>query len=98
MFVENLKKLIKDRKVSKTNFASYINTSRSTLDDYLNGTTFMPSDKIEKTAIFFNVTVGFLFGEEQYADPIEIHLRKKLAEISKQLDAQTKLMNKILIK
>jgi len=98
MFGKNLEKLIRDRKASKTKFAEYINTSRTTLNDYLNGTTFMPSDKIEKTAIYFNVTVGFLFGEEQYVDPIEIHLRKKLAEISKQLDAQSKLMNKILIK
>jgi transcriptional regulator with XRE-family HTH domain len=98
MFVENLKKLIKDRKVSKTNFAAYINTSRSTLDDYLNGTTFMPSDKIEKTAIYFNVTVGFLFGEDQSGQQIEQSLQKQLSEMNKQLSAQTKLLNKILSK
>jgi len=98
MFGKNLEKLIRDRKTSKTNFATYLGVSRSTLDDYLNEVTFMPSDKIEKTAIYFNVTVGFLFGEDQSGQQIEQSLQKQLSEMNKQLSAQTKLLNKILSK
>jgi transcriptional regulator with XRE-family HTH domain len=98
MFGKNLEKIIRDRKTSKTNFAAYLGVSRSTLDDYLNEVTFMPSDKIEKTAIYFNVTVGFLFGEDQSGQQIEQSLQKQLSEMNKQLSAQTKLLNKILSK
>ncbi len=98
MFGKNLEKLIRDRKTSKTNFAAYLVVSRSTLDDYLNEVTFMPSDKIEKTAIYFNVTVGFLFGEDQSGQQINLSLEQQLAKMSNQLIEQTELLNKLLSK
>lgn len=91
MFGKNLEKLILDRKESKTKFSAYLGISRSTLDDYLNEVTFMPSDKIEKTAAYFKVTVGSIFGETNQEAVSPKSINDQLSEINKKL---TRLLNK----
>lgn len=91
--------LIRIRKVSKLNFAAYLGIARTTLDDYLNGTTFMPSDKIEKTADYLNVSVGFLFGEvDDAGEFIDKSLRRQVAELTKQIKEQNKTLKEIQTK
>jgi transcriptional regulator with XRE-family HTH domain len=91
-----LDKLIRDRKTSKTAFCQYLGVARSTLDDYLNEVTFMPSDKVEKTAAYFKVSVAFLFGEvNEVGEYIDKPLRRQIAELTKQLAEQNKLLKEI---
>ena len=73
MFSKILDNLLHERKVTKSAFCKYLGISRTTLDDYLNGITFMPGDKIEKTAAFFGVTVGYLFGETPSDTTKQVH-------------------------
>jgi transcriptional regulator with XRE-family HTH domain len=93
MIQQILNNLLFERKVSKTEFSLYLGCSRSTLDDYLNGKTQMPADRIKKTAVFFGVSVGYLFGEENSGDGNNIQLKnlvleqeKKINELSKKIE------------
>ena len=63
MFPQTIEHLLVERKVSKSELAYHLESSRSTLNDYLSGKVPMPSDRIQKTADFFGVSVGYLFGE-----------------------------------
>lgn len=63
MLGKNLEKLIQERKANKTAFCKYLEISRTTLQEYLNENTYMTSDKIVKTSVYFGVTVASLFGE-----------------------------------
>ena len=65
MIAQTLHNLItaRDSKTTKKQFAEYLGITRATLDDYLTGKTCMTSDKIEKSAAYFGVSVGYLFGE-----------------------------------
>ena len=63
MFPQTISNLLVERKVSKSELAQHLESSRSTLNDYLSGKVPMPSDRIQKTANFFGVSVGYLFGE-----------------------------------
>jgi len=63
MFPQTIEHLLVERKVSKSELARHLASSRSTLNDYLSGKISMPSDRIQKTADFFGVSVGYLFGE-----------------------------------
>ena len=83
MFSKMLSSLINERKVSKTDFALYLGISRSALNDYLNDKTFMTSDKIVKTATFFGVSVGYLFGESKETD---VSLREMMHGQQKQIN------------
>ena len=88
MFGKNLEILIHNRKANKTAFCKYLEISRTTLQDYLNETTYMTSDKIVKTAVYFGVTVASLFGEEDdnYAliKEMIVNQQKQINEISAQ--------------
>ncbi len=68
---ETLTKLIEEKNATKTDVAKHIAVARNTLDDYLAGRTFMTSDKIEKIAQYFNVSISYLFGESN-TDAISI--------------------------
>ena len=63
MFPQTISNLLVERKISKQKLADYLESSRSTLNDYLSGKVPMPADRIQKTANFFGVSVGYLFGE-----------------------------------
>lgn len=63
MLGKNLEKLIQERKANKTAFCKYLEISRTTLQEYLSENTFMTSDKIVRTAVYFGVSVASLFGE-----------------------------------
>lgn len=88
MFGKNLEILIHNRKANKTAFCKYLEISRTTLQDYLNETTYMTSDKIVKTAVYFGVTVASLFGEEDdnYAliKEMIVNQQKQINEIAAQ--------------
>jgi transcriptional regulator with XRE-family HTH domain len=58
-----INELMESRGVRKTELSKYLNVARNTLDDYLVEKTYMTSDKIEKTAKFFEIPVGYFFGE-----------------------------------
>jgi len=92
MFGKNLDKLIRSRKTNKTDLCKHLEISRTTLGDYLNERTFMPSDKIEKTATYFEVTVGSLFGESNDQD---ISLRDLLIDQQRQINEIMKQMKQI---
>ncbi len=85
---KTLRHLIIDRKVSKTDFAKHLGVARSTLDAYLNGKTQMPADRIMLAARYFDVPVGYLFGENNN----DIANNKSIIETLKQ---QQKQINKL---
>jgi transcriptional regulator with XRE-family HTH domain len=96
MFAKTLENLILTRKVSKITFSRYLGIARSTLDGYLSGSTFMPSDKIEKTAAYFKVSIGFLFGEvDEEGEYIDKSLRRQIADLTKQVKEQNKILTEI---
>ncbi|NDV46143.1 XRE family transcriptional regulator [Paludibacter sp. 221] len=102
MLAQILTNLLHERKVNKTAFAKYLGIHRTTLEGYLSGKTFMPSDKIVKTAKYFNVTVAYLFGEakdvKQGGTDLKILLFKQQEQINKmsiQLEEQNKTINNI---
>ena len=91
-----LNKLIEERGTSKTHLAKHLKISRSTLDDYINGKTYMPSDKIEKTAKYFNVSIAYLFGEtDQTGKFVEQSMREHAAWLS-ELHKQANRINRKL--
>lgn len=88
--------LIREHKTSKTKFSAYLGISRSTLDDYLNERTFMPSNLIEKTAAYFGVSIAFLFGETtEMGKYVDKALREQLAEMA-ELTRKMKKLSKTL--
>ena len=93
MLGKNLEKLMTERKANKTAFCKYLEISRTTLHDYLNETTFMTSDKIVKTAVYFGVTVASLFGEDN--DDYSL-LREMLLTQQKQIAVMSQQIRKIL--
>ncbi len=93
MLGKNLNKLIVDRKTNKTDFCRYLEISRTTLQEYLNENTFMTSDKIIKTAVFFGVSVASLFGEAE--DNIS-SLRDMIVSQQRQINEINQQLKKIL--
>ncbi len=93
MLGNNLEKLIKERKANKSDLCRYLEISRNTLQEYLSENTFMTSDKIVKTAVYFGVSVASLFGEEEdnYAS-----LRDMLLNQQKQLNELNRIIKNIL--
>ena len=57
MLGKNLDKLIRERKANKSDLCRYLEISRNTLQEYLSENTYMTSDKIVKTAVYFGVSV-----------------------------------------
>ena len=83
MLGQNIERLIRERKESKVKVAKLIDVTRATLDNYLSGATFMPSDKIETIARHFGVNVGYLFGE---TDDFDSSVRKLLLDQQQQIN------------
>ncbi len=71
-FMERLKKLMQDRKVSGYRLAKDLNISNSTLRNWLSGRAGTPRDStMEKLANYFNVNRAWLkYGDEQHAPTI----------------------------
>jgi len=84
MFPKTISTLLFERKVSKTELALALGTSRSTLNDYLSGKTQMPADRIQAVARFFGVSVGSLFGENTVAAPVITVTKEDLHELVRQ--------------
>ena len=95
MFPKSIENLLYDRKITKSELARHINTSRTTLDDYLNSATQMPADKIQKTAAFFGVSVGYLFGECLQESEEMKSLKELIFEQQKQLNGIEKQLEKL---
>lgn len=93
MLGKNLEKLIQERKANKTAFCKYLEISRTTLQEYLSENTFMTSDKIVRTAVYFGVSVASLFGEveDNYSS-----LRDMLVTQQKQLNEMAEQMKRIV--
>ena len=72
-FRRNLKQLMSERNVAGTEIAELCGVSKAAVSGWLNGT-YQPSGiKINKIALYFGVTVGFLIGkEEMYVTPESI--------------------------
>lgn len=70
-------KLIEEKKVRKIELSNCLGIARNTLDDYLSEKTYMTSDKIEKLATFFGVTVSYLFGESNKSVELQLNEYKK---------------------
>ncbi len=88
-----LENLIHDRKISKTKLSAHLGIYRTTLDDYINEKTFMPSNLVEKTAAYFGVSISFLFGESSESGKyVDESLRQQVTELTKQI----KQLNKTL--
>lgn len=89
MLHQTLSHLIFERKVKKTDFAAYLDVSRSTLNAYLSGSWAIPSDKIEKAAAYFNVSPGYLFsGSEKDKSVWEVlkSQQKQIEKLNKKID------------
>lgn len=80
-----LSDLIYRNKVTKTELAAFLDVSRSTLDGYLNGTRPMPSDKIVLAAQYFNVSVGYLFGETDSSTSLQ-DLQCQMSDLAKKIE------------
>lgn len=97
MLGKNLEILIRERKANKTAFCKYLEISRSTLHEYLNESSFMTSDKIAKTAVYFGVSVASLFGEvdDKYASLCDmlVSQQRQINEITNQLKHVVKQKN-----
>ena len=92
MLAKTLDNLLHERKTAKSDFAQHIGVARTTLDRYLCEKTFMPSDKIIKTAAFFNVSIGYLFGEDRGEGKT---LQQQILEQQEQIKQLTKVVNSI---
>lgn len=86
MLHKNLSRLIFERDIKKTDLATHLGVSRVTLNYYLNGTWAVPSDVLEKTAAYFNVSIGSLFGETD----TDTDIQKQLKQQQKQTKTTTK--------
>lgn len=85
MFHNRLSNTLHQKKITKVDLANHLGISRSTLDGYLNGTRFMPSDKIELTARYLNVSVGYLFGEKDSNTSLQ-ELQNQLLKLAEKVD------------
>lgn len=85
MLTQTIIQLLSETGKTKTSLCNHLGIARTTLDDYLSGTTYMTSDKIEKAAEFFGVSVGYLFGEQSS--------KTSLSEIKKLMKKQQELLN-----
>ena len=82
-----LSNLIEEKKIKKTELSNYLDIARNTLDDYLSERTYMTSDKIEKIAAFFGVTVSFLFGESNKS------MEEQLKDCKKEIDRLNEIIS-----
>lgn len=85
MFHDRLSYLLHQKKITKVELANHLEIARSTLDGYLNGKTFMPSDKIQMTARYLNVSVGYLFGETDSGTSLQ-ELQNQLLKLAEKVD------------
>lgn len=94
MFGKNLEKIIRDQKTNKSALCRELNITRATLDRYLNGESFMPSDKIEITAKYLGVTVSQLFGENQRVGE-ELSLSTLIIDQQRQINEINQILKKM---
>lgn len=81
---ENISNLLIEKRQQKTKLAKHLGVARTTLDDYLNGITQMPADKLSACAEFFDVPVGRLFGEGTVRENnLAVILKKQQAELNR---------------
>lgn len=81
---EIISALLIEKRQQKTKLAKHLGVARTTLDDYLNGITQMPADKLLACAEFFQVPVGYLFGEDTIKDnTLSVIIKKQQADINK---------------
>ena len=80
---EIISALLVEKRQQKTKLALHLGVARTTLDDYLNGTTQMTADKLSACAEFFQVPVGYLFGEQTIKDNTLYILKKQQADLNK---------------
>ena len=89
MLGKNLDKIIRERKANKSDLCRYLEISRNTLQEYLSENTYMTSDKIVKTAVYFGVSVASLFGEveDNYSSlrDMLVTQQKQINEMSEQI-------------
>lgn len=93
MFHTRLSNILHQKKIAKVDLAKHLGISRATLDCYLNGIRFMSSDKIELTARYLNVSVGYLFGEEDSNTSLQ-DLQNQLISLSQKVDTIAKSLQK----
>lgn len=86
-----------ERKVTKTDFAAYLEVSRSTLDAYLSDKWPIPSDKIEMISAFFGVSPGYLFSGPETDKTIHETLKSQQEQIDKLTELVKKLANSMQI-
>lgn len=89
MIAEKIKILLAERRITKTALAESLDIRRGTLNDYLDEKTFMTEDKIIKTAEFFKISIGELFGEE---------ITNNDTSVIKLIEEQQKQIDQIILK
>ena len=66
-FIERLKELRKERGISQATLAEYLGLSKSTIGMYETGAIDPSVEALNGIADFFNVSIGYLLGEEDYS-------------------------------
>ena len=66
-FIERLKELRKQRNISQATLADYLGLSKSTIGMYETGAITPSLEALNGIADFFNVSIGYLIGEEDYS-------------------------------
>ena len=66
-FIERLKELRRDRNISQATLADYLGLSKSTIGMYETGAITPSLEALNGIADFFNVSIGYLMGEEDYS-------------------------------
>ncbi|MFA5650015.1 MAG: helix-turn-helix transcriptional regulator [Proteiniphilum sp.] len=93
MFHEILSSLIKERKVNKKDVAEHIGVARSTLNNVLEGKSYLNSRQIEKLAEFFDVPAGYFFTtkkeESSIMEILDQH-QKQINELTKTIETLQK--------
>lgn len=93
---EIISALLVEKRQQKTKLALHLGVARTTLDDYLNGVTQMTADKLSACAEFFQVPVGYLFGEGTVRENnLAVILKKQQAELNR-LSEKVELIAKSL--
>lgn len=93
MFHEILSSLIHERKVNKKDVAAYIGVARSTLNNVLEGRSYLNSRQIEKLAEFFDVPAGYFFTSKKEKSSIMEILdqhQKQINELTKTIETLQK--------
>ena len=96
-FMERLKKLMQDKKVTGYRLAKDLNISNSTLRNWLSGRAGAPRDStMERLANYFGISRAWLkYGDEQYAPTIRADAMRIAEQIEQYLIQYPSQKNKI---